>query len=219
MKNIFLLIIFILSDICVAQSSYTKVSDKDFFNYEVDKSTYQYKRKIFSKDSLPNYINIPTGKGYSVSIVNGDTINQPTKTKEYEINLTCTEISVDKKYQKLKLKGKLSGAWSNVTPEEYTIFIGQRKDSIIEHFLYADPKGIFVHEGKIIDSISTGNRNNIFLQNAHEFKVYRKNEDENFENFSELLIDIETPINRKSILIFSLPSIYSRIFEIGKLLD
>lgn len=77
MKNILLLVIFILSDICAAQSSYTKVSDKDFFNYEVDKNTYQYKRKLFSKDTLPNYIKYPTGKGYSVSIVNGDTIYQP----------------------------------------------------------------------------------------------------------------------------------------------
>lgn len=219
MRKILLIVIFIFSNVCVAQSFYTKVSEKDFFNSEVDKNTYQYKNTFFPKDSIPNYINIPNTKGYSVSIVNGDTIHQPTKTKEYEINLTCTEISVDKKYQKLKLKGKLSGAWSNVTPEEYTIFIGQRKDSIIEHFLYADPKGIFVHEGKIIDSISTGKRNNIFLQNAYEFKVYRKNEDENFENFSELLIDIETPINSKSILIISLSGIYSRIFEIGKLLD
>lgn len=219
MKNTFLLILFILSNICFAQSYYTKVSEKDFYKYEVDKNTYQYKSKLFSKDTLPNYIKYPTGKDYSFSIVNGDTIHQPTKTKEYEINLTCTEISVDKKHQKLKLKGKLSGAWSNVTPEEYTIFIGERKDSIIEHFLHSNPSYPFMHEGKIIDSISTGNRNNIFLIKSHEFEVFRKNEDENSENFSELLIDIETPINNKSILIFSLSGIYSRIFEIGKLLD
>jgi len=219
MKNIFLLIIFILSNICVAQSYYTKVSEKDFYKYEVDKNTYQYKSTLFSKDTLPNYIKYPTTTGYSVSIVNGDTIYQPTKTKEYEINLIDTEISVDKKHHKLKLKSKLTGAWSNVTPEEYTVYIGQRKDSIIEHFLYADPKGIFVHKGKIVDSISTGYRNNIFLLNAEEFKVYRKNEDENSENFSVLLIDIETPINNKSILIFSLSGVYTRIFEIGNLLD
>jgi len=219
MKNIFFLIIFILSNICAAQSSYKKVSEKDFYKYEVDKSTYQYKRKLFPKDSLPNYINIPTDKGYLVSILKGDTIYHPSKTKEYEISLTYTEISVDKKHHKLKLKGKLSGAWSNVTPKEYTIFIGERKDSIIEHFLLSNPSYPFMYEGKIIDSISTGNRNNIFLQNAEEFKVYRKNKDENSENFSELLIDIETPIHTKSILIFSLSGIYSRIFEIGKLLD
>lgn len=104
-----------------------KYLKKIFFSYEVDKNTYQYKRKLFPKDSLPNYINIPTDKGYSVLILNGDTIYQASKTKEYGISLTYTEIFVDKKHHKIKLKGKLSAAWSNVTPPRIYNFYWRKK--------------------------------------------------------------------------------------------
>ena len=53
MKNIFLLIISILSNICAAQSSYKKVSEKDFYKYEVDKNTYQYWGILKEKTVIP----------------------------------------------------------------------------------------------------------------------------------------------------------------------
>ena len=188
----------------------------DFFNCEVDKNMYQYRKQPFLREPIPKFLNIPLGEGFSVSVIGNDTIYTSTKKIKYNIEIKLDEILLDKANNKLKLKGEITGAWTNITPEEYNVFIGERKDTIIEHFLYSNPHAPFIsNDGKIIDSISTGKRRNIFLLNAKEFNVVKS---KLIVNKNKMIFDIETLIDKRSVLIFSLSGVYSRIFEVGKLL-
>lgn len=219
MKNIFLLVIFILCDICAAQSSYTKVSDKDFFNYEVDKSTYLHWGILKENTTIPVFVKAAHGIGYSIEIKGNDTIATPTNNKRYNLDILIKELLLDKKLKKLKMKGQILGAWSNVTPEEFDVFIGIRKDTLIEYFMHSTPPSPIIVKGKIMDSISIGTKKTFYLQEAKQFKPYRQNRYSLFKGFNKIMFNIDEIIDEKSILVFALSHEYILIYEVGKLLE
>lgn len=219
MKNIFLLVIFILSNICVAQSYYTKVSEKDFYKYEVDKSTYQYWGILKENTTIPKFVKETHPKEYSIEINGNDTIATQTNYKRYNLEIVIKQLLLDKNLKKLKMKGQVLGAWSNVTPEEFDIFIGIRKDTLIEYFIHSIPPSPIIVEGKIMDSISIGTKKTFYLQDAKQYKPYRQNRYSLFKGFNEIMFNIDEIIDKKSILVFALSHEYILIYEVGKLLD
>ena len=116
------------------------------------------------------------------------------------------------------MKGQILGAWSNVTPEEYTIFIGQRKDTLIEYFMHSMPPAPITVEGKVLDSISIGKKETFYLQDAKQFKVYRQNRYSLFKGFNKMMFNFDVTLDKKSILVIALSHEYVLIYEVGKLL-
>jgi len=218
MKNIFLVVIFILSNVCIAQSFFTKVSEKDFFNSEVDKNTYQHWGILKENTTIPRFAKTAHGIGYSIEINGKDTIRTPTNNKRYNLEIVIKQLLLDKNLKKLKMKGQILGAWSGVAPEEFDVFIGIRKDTIIEYFMHSIPPSPIIVKGKVMDSISIGTKKTFYLQDIKQFSVYRQNSNSLFKGFNKMMFNIDVIIDEKSILVFALSDEYVLIYEVGKLL-
>ena len=218
MKKTILLLVFLLSNFCIAQSFFTKVSEKDFFNSEVDKNTYQHWGILKENTTIPRFVKIAHGIGYSIEINGKDTIRTPTNNKRYNLEIVIKQLLLDKNLKKLKMKGQILGAWSNVTPEEFNVFIGIRKDTIIEYFMHSMPPSPIIAKGKIMDSISIGTKETFYLKDGKQFKVYRQNRYSLFKGFNKMMFNIDVIIDEKSILVFALSHEYVLIYEVGKLL-
>ena len=214
MKKTFPFLVFLLSNFCVAQSSYKKVSEKDFYKYVVDKNTYQHWGILRENTTIPKFVKTAHGIGYSIEINGNDTIRTPTNNKRYNLEILIKELLLDKNLKKLKMKGQILGAWSSVTPEEFDVFIGIRKDTIIEYFMHSMPPSPIIVKGKVMDSISIGTKETFYLQDAKQFSVYRQNSKILFKGFNKMIFNID----EKSILVFALSHEYVLIYEVGKLL-
>jgi len=218
MKKTFPFLVFLLSNFCVAQSSYKKVSEKDFYKYVVDKNTYQHWGILRENTTIPKFVKTAHGIGYSIEINGNDTIRTPTNNKRYNLEILIKELLLDKNLKKLKMKGQILGAWSSVTPEEFDVFIGIRKDTIIEYFMHSMPPSPIIVKGKVMDSISIGTKETFYLQDAKQFSVYRQNSKILFKGFNKMIFNIDEIIDEKSILVFALSHEYVLIYEVGKLL-
>src|SRR5690606_5996830 len=219
MKKTFPFLVFLLSNFCVAQSSYKKVSEKDFYKYVVDKNTYQHWGILRENTTIPKFVKTAHGIGYSIEINGNDTIRTPTNNKRYNLEILIKELLLDKNLKKLKMKGQILGAWSSVTPEEFDVFIGIRKDTIIEYFMHSMPPSPIIVKGKVMDSISIGTKETFYLQDAKQFSVYRQNSKILFKGFNKMIFNIDEIIDEKSILVFALSHEYVLIYEVGKLLE
>ncbi|SEI01224.1 hypothetical protein SAMN02927937_02724 [Paenimyroides aquimaris] len=218
MKKTFPFLVFLLSNFCLAQSSYKKVSEKDFYKYVVDKNTYQHWGILRENTTIPKFVKTAHGIGYSIEINGNDTIRTPTNNKRYNLEILIKELLLDKNLKKLKMKGQILGAWSSVTPEEFDVFIGIRKDTIIEYFMHSMPPSPIIVKGKVMDSISIGTKETFYLQDAKQFSVYRQNSKILFKGFNKMIFNIDEIIDEKSILVFALSHEYVLIYEVGKLL-
>ena len=71
---------------------------------------------------------------------------------------------------------------------------------------------------KITETIVVDRVPAFYLSNFKKFEAFRGENNQKNSTYKELLFDIETEFNEKSVLIFGLSSRYAEIFEIGKLL-
>ena len=103
-------LVYVLVNTYLIISSYAHIqhSDKDFFNYEVDKSTYLHWGILKENTTIPVFVKAAHGIGYSIEIKGNDTIATPTNNKRYNLDILIKELLLDKKLKKLKMKGQFS---------------------------------------------------------------------------------------------------------------
>lgn len=219
-KHIFIILIS-LSNICFSQDNYKSISFDKLLKLKVDENRFEfgwlpteYKKTPFFRDYTKNKINMEL-----VDIKTDSVFYKSEEPERKGIKIVPTTILLDKQKKKLKIQGKLTGGWENVIPLEYEIYFGKKNDTISEITLAPNLHGDIYYNGKKVNETIVVDRVPAFyLSNHKKFGAYRGENNQENSTYKELLFDIETEFDEKSILVFGLSSTYVEIFEIGKLL-
>jgi len=170
---------------------------------------------------------IPCFRDYTKNTIEMQMVDPKTDSIFYKseepkrngIKIIPSKILVDKQNRKLKIQGKLIGGWESVIPSEYKIYVGHRNDTISEITLSPNLHGDIYFNGEKVDKTIVVDRVPAFyLSNHKKFEAFRGEKNQENSTYKELLFNIETEFDEKSILVFGLSSRYAEIFEIGKLL-
>jgi len=148
-------------------------------------------------------------------------IYTPTDPEINGLKIIPSKITLDKKSKVFQISGKITGAWEDVSPGEFEIYIGYRNDTISNITL--SPSCFLTtnrYNGAKLDSTIIVDRVSAFyLTNVKKFSAYWRTKNLTNSNYKDILFNISTVIDGKSILVFGLISRYAEIFEIGKLLS
>jgi len=139
-----------------------------------------------------------------------------TESKRYEIKIVPTTINLNRQSREFEIKGKITGAWKSVMPREFGIYIGHRNDTISELTYF--PTHRIANRNEIQEPIVLDTFPAFYLSNFTKFEAYRGEQYEENSKFKEILFDIKTEIDEKSILVIGVLFHNVEIFEIGKLL-
>lgn len=221
MRKIFFITLICLSNICFSQDKYENLSLDKLMQLKVDED-------IFEFGWLPNeYRKTPCFRDYTKNTIEMQMRDPKTDSIFYKsekperngIKIIPSKILVDKLNKKLKIQGKLTGGWESVIPFEYEIYVGHRNDTISEITLSPSLHGDVYFNGEKVDKTIIVDRVPAFYLSDHKkFEAFRGEMNQENSAYKELLFDIETEFDEKSILVFGLSSRYAEIFEIGKLL-
>ncbi len=216
MKNIIPILFLLITQICFSQNKYNEIYYDSFLKLKVDENRFdfgwvpeEYQKTPCFRDYTKNELQMQLKDPKTNSIIY--TSKEP---KQKGIKIKPSKIQFDKQNKKLKISGKLTGAWKNVIPIEYEIYIGHRNDNIIDDIKLSPDlhRDIFYNGEKLTKTIVVDQVPAFYLSNFKKFGAFRGKKN------NEILFDIETEFDEKSFLIFGLSSRYAEIFEIGKLL-
>jgi len=221
MKNLILIILISLSNICFSQDKYENLSFENLLKLKVDENRFEFGwlDNVFS--------GIPCFRDYTKNSIEMQLVDPKTdsifykseKPKRNGIKIIPSEILVDKLNKKLKIHGKLTGGWESVIPIEFEIYVGTRNDTISEIKLSPSLHGEVYYNGEKLDkTIVVDKVPAFYLSNHKKFTAFRGAKNQENSTYKELLFEIETQFDEKSILVFGLSSRYAEIFEIGNLL-
>jgi hypothetical protein len=221
MKKIILITLLILSNICFSQDKYENIAFENLLKLKIDEDRFQFGwlYDVFSE--------IPCFRDYTKNAMQMQLVDPKTDSIFYKseepkrngIKIVPSKILLDKQNKKLKIQGKLTGGWESIIPFEYEIYVGQKNDIISEIKLSPDLHGDIYYNGEKVDKTIVVDRVPAFyLSNHKKFEAFRGEKNQENSTYKEVLFDIETEFDEKSILVFGLSSRYAEIFEIGKLL-
>lgn len=135
--------------------------------------------------------------------------NQP---KKIGLTLTTDSISLDNRKKLFSINGKITGGFNSTKPEDLKVFIGQRKDTMVNVTFMASPHIDNYYKGEKIDRNIDFKVPAFYLHDYHEFPVVQN------EGTKENILHITTLISEKSVLVIALGNRYATIFEIGGLI-
>lgn len=222
MRN-FCLFIFIL--ICpyrvLSQGALDKIEYSRLVKYKVDENRFELGR-------LGNaFSGIPCFRDYTKSSLETNIIDPEKDSIIYafgsnEINglkIIPNKISLNRRTGAFEISGQVTGAWENVMAWEFEIYIGHRVDTISNIVLAPSLEYTVFYNGKKLDStIVVDVVPAFYLTNVSRFKVSLGDKNLPGSNYKEMVFNIKSMIDEKSVLIFGVSSRYVEIFEIGKLL-
>ena len=205
----------------IAQTRIEVVEQDKLFELKVDENRFDY-------GWLPSTSgNIPCFRDYTkteistelVDIKKDSVIHASTETEQIGLKIVPTKISLDKDKRIFFLSGQITGAWENVIPDEFEIFVGRRVDTVSNLTVSPNLHGDIYYNGVKVDkTIVIAKVPAFYLKDFKKFEVYRSGKEDVNSDEEKMLFDINTVIDEESILIFGLSSRYAEIFNIGKLL-
>ena len=218
--NILVISIFTIS-FTYSQNNLEKIEYNELLKYKVDQNRFDFGwlDNVFSgipcfRDYTDNDIQTQLIDSKSDSIIYSST--EPDKNG---LVIIPNNISIDRENKSFHISGKITGGWNSVIPSEFEIYIGHRKDTISNITLAPNLHGDIYFNGEKVDStIIVDVVPAFYMTNLQKFNAYRGEKNIKFSKYKEMLFDIETVIDEKSILVFGLSFRYAEIFEIGKLL-
>ncbi len=146
-------------------------------------------------------------------------IYTPTDPEINGLKIIPSKITLDKKNKVFQISGQITGAWDDVIPTEFEIYIGHRNDTTSNITLSPSLHGTVYYNGVKLDStIIVDIVPAFYMTNLKKFNAYRGTKNLPNSQYKEMLFDISSTIDDKSILVFGLMSRYAEVFEIGKLL-
>jgi len=217
----FIFLCCLFSDQILSQNSSGTIEYSKLTKYKVDEDRYEFGwlGNVFS--GIPCFRNYTKNK-IQTKIVDPKTDSVIYTSTDPEINglkIIPDKFFLDKQNRLLKISGQITGAWEDVIPSEFEIYIGHRHDTISNITLSPNLHGTFFYNGAKVDSTIIVDRVPAFyMTNLQKFSASRGMKNLPNSNYKEMLFDISATIDDKSILIFGLSSRYAEIFEIGKLL-
>ncbi|WP_166961529.1 hypothetical protein [Yeosuana marina] len=239
MKSFAILLIFLISNLLSFNLVYSQerlaktenFTQLDLDNYKIDSDIYNFwwymqKYKWFPKgDTLPYFVDDRDYKGLinygmDYSLINRMNFAFTENVEMYKLDVKINVISFNPKDSIFNIQGLVKGGWDGKNRynrkgdrNDVDVFIGQKKDTINNLYLndLHDPKEYNVtYKGEkagshiILDSFSS-----FYL---HDYKHSKTT----FGN--ERKFNIQSKINKNSILVFGSEYCYAEIFEIGKLI-
>ncbi|MCK0159438.1 hypothetical protein [Allomuricauda sp. F6463D] len=136
--------------------------------------------------------------------------NQPDKLS---LVFKADSISVDHKKKLFSLQGKIAQDYDQTKPEDYKVYIGQRQDTMVNVTFVMSSHIDNYFKGKKINEDIDFSVPAFYLDNYQELPV-----EQNMAT-KEMLLNITTTIQNKSVLVISQNNRYAEIFEIGKLME
>lgn len=222
MQKILFITLICLSNICYSQNKYENLSFDKLLELKIDEDRFEF-------GWLPNeYRKTPCFRDYTNNSLEMNLVDPKTDSVFYKsenperngIKIIPSKILVDKQNRKIIIQGKLTGGWESVIPFEYEIYVGHRNDTISEITLSPSKYGdVYFNGEKVNKTIVVDRVPAFYLSNHKKFEAFRGENNQENSTYKELLFNIETEFDDKSILVFGLSSRYAEIFEIGKLLN
>ena len=221
MRIILILNILFLSQFANAQFASELVAYEELLKYKTDENRFEF-------GWLSNSYGItPCFRDYTENTIQMKLVDKKTDSVFYtssepernELKIIPTIIRLNKLTKEFEIKGKITGAWESVIPFEFEIYIGHRIDTVSYTTLAPSEYGpIYFNGEKVIKPIVVDTVPAFYLSNFKKFEAYRGEKKEGKSKYKEILFDIKSEIDKKSVLIFGLSSRYAEIFEIGGLL-
>ena len=189
--------------------------------YKVDENRFEFGwlSNVFS--------GIPCFRDYTKSKIQTQLVDPKTDSIFYtstdpEINalkIVTSKVTLDKKGRLFQISGQITGAWKSVIPDEFEIYIGHRNDTISNITISPSLECTVYYNGVKLDSTVVVDKVPAFyLTSLKKFNAYRGAKNLPNSDYKEMLFNISSVIDEKSILVFGLSSRYAEIFEIGNLL-
>ena len=205
-----------------SQNNLETIEYSKLIKYKVDENRFEFGwlGNVFS--GIPCFTNYTKNKIKSqiVDSKTGSIIYNSTDPEINGLKIITNKITLDKKSRLFQIGGQVTGAWEDVIPSEFEIYIGHRIDTISNITLSPSLEATVYYNGKKLDSTVVVDRVPAFyMTNLQKFNVTRGLKNLPNSNYKEMLFNISAVIDDKSILVFGLSSRYAEIFEIGKLLD
>jgi hypothetical protein len=221
LRLLFIFLSCIFSDQAFSQSKPEAIEYSELVKYKVDEDRFEFGwlANVFS--------GIPCFRNYTKNKIQSQLVDPKTDSIIYtsadpEINglkIVPNKIALDRKNKVFKISGQITGAWEDVIPDEFEIYIGHRNDTISNITLSPSLEATVYYNGAKLDSTVIVDRVPAFyLTDLKKFNAYRGPRNLKNSKYKEMLFDISSTIDDKSILVFGLSSRYAEIFEVGRLL-
>ena len=203
----------------VRKDKVVNISYEDLLKLKIDENIYEL-------GWLPNsYKQIPCFRDYRednlemrISNKNNEEIILPETPQRNSLKIVPHVVSLNLADSTFIIRGKVTGAWEGVTPNEFNLYIGQRVDTISDITLSPNLHGkVFYNGEEVKETIVVDKVNAFYLKNFHQFKCAHGQETILLNNSKEMFFDIVSKINENSIFVVGLGSTYAEIFEINKL--
>ena len=136
--------------------------------------------------------------------------NQPEKLS---LVFKTDSIWLDNRKKLFSMHGKIGQGHDRTKPEDYKVYIGQRKDTTVTVTFVTSPHLDNYYKGKKIDGDINFRVPAFYLYNYQELPVTQSMETQ------EILLNMTTTIHDKSVLVLAQSNRYAEVFEIGKLMN
>jgi len=204
-----------------SQSKPETIEYSKLIKHKVDENRFEFGwlANVFS--GIPCFRNYKTNK-IQTQLIDPKIDSVIYTSTDPEINalkIAPTKISLDRKSKVLQISGQITGAWEDVIPDEFEIYIGHRNDTTSNITLSPSLHGTVYYNGVKLDStVIIDIVPAFYLTDLKKFNAYRGIKNLTNSKYKEMLFDISSTIDEKSILVFGLSSRYAEIFEVGRLL-
>ncbi len=207
------------SDQVFSQSKPETIEYSKLIKYKVDEDRFQV-GWVQAEQGIPWFRNYTKNK-IKTQLVDPKTdsvIYTPTDPEINGLKIIPSKIALDKKNKVFQISGQIAGAWDDVIPFEFEIYIGHRNDTTSNITLSPSLHGTVYYNGVKLDStIIVDIVPAFYMTDLKKFSAYRGIKNLPNSKYKEMLFDISSTIDDKSILVFGVTSRYAEIFEIGKL--
>lgn len=217
MKHSLKVLLLALSFFACKEPSYniTSIGHNEFLKYKVDENSFELgwfpesdtEKPLFRDYRVPDKEITPDPNIDSTSIFHPS--NQPEKIS---LALVTDSVSVDNTKKLLSIHGKITRGSNSTLPKDLKVYIGKRQDTTVNVTFMTSPHIDNYYKGKKIDSDIDFEVPAFYLDDYQDFPMTQN------PDTQEILLDITTLINDKSVLVVSQSNRYAEIFEIGKLL-
>lgn len=224
MRYVLLICVCLIYQTLISQEVYESIPHSKLLEFKIDEDIYEYgwfwdeknKNRIpCFRDYTKNSLKMTLTSARSDSV-----IYESSEPEKNGLKIIPTKILIDKKNRKFEIKGRITGAWESVAAHEFKIFLGHRNDTISNITLGPSEYGPVFYDGKeitestVVDVIPA-----FYLSDYENFSAFWGERNVENSERKEILFEIYSDIDAKSILVFGLSSRYAEIFEIGKLLE
>jgi hypothetical protein len=209
------------SEQAFSQSKPETIEYTKLVKYKVDENRFEFGwlANVFS--------GIPCFRNYTKDKIQAQFVDPKTDSVIYTssdpkingLKIIPNQIMLDKENRFFQISGQITGAWESVIPDEFEIYIGHRNDTVSNITLSPSLEAtVYYNHAKLDTTIIIDRVPAFYLTSLKKFNAYRGTKNLTNSNYKEMLFNIGSTIDDKSILVFGLSSRYAEIFEIGKLL-